>query len=808
MARQMDRSAVQGKDSSPVGDVRDGNGRSNGSGTDHDRIEYVSLSQETRRRYLNYAMSVITSRALPDVRDGLKPVQRRILYVMYHSLHLTFDGKTRKSAKICGDTIANFHPHGESAVYDAMVRMAQSFSLRVPLVHGQGNFGSVMGLPPAAPRYTEAKLTPPAEQLMNELRYQTVETRPNYDATQTEPVVLPARYPNLLVNGTQGIAVGMATSIPPHNPGEVIRACIHLIHHSTATVPQLMKYIKGPDFPLGGRIVTNRTGLTKAYKEGRGPIKVRGEWKKDTSRRKDAENRLVIYSVPYGVSTGPLVAEIGEIVAGRKLPQLVDVNDETEEKHGLQIVLELKPGSDPEAVMAYLYRNTQLEQNFSLNATCLIPDEQGTLVPRQCSLGEMLRYFLDFRLTTVRRRFEYQLGQLERRIHILEGFEIVFDGLDRAIRIIRRSTGKSDAAAKLMKAFPLDEEQTTAILDLALYRISQLEIDRIRAELKEKRTAAATIRRILASEKRLWKVVEQELQEVAAQFDDARRTKLGSADEIAEFNPQAYIIRENTNVVVTREGWLKRVGRLQKVESTRVREGDRVLNVVPGSTLDRVVLFSSDGIAYTLPIDQIPHTTGYGEPLSKHVRMADGTTVVQAVSTDPRFTPADRKVRGQPTPAPYLLIVTAQGQVMRLSLSLFRAVSTRTGRKYCRLRSGDRVVFVERVAEATTLFIATRQARVLHCKIRDVPILAAAGKGVRGIRLESDDEVLGSVQLARPSDCLRVINTNDKPLSFGQTKYGVTSRGGKGVRTSQRNGFREVVRLPIELVNWDEVSDE
>ena len=808
MARKKDRSTT-GKNSISARQNQNGNGsdRSGGNGN-QDRVEYVSISQETRRRYLNYAMSVITSRALPDVRDGLKPVQRRILYVMYHGLHLTADGKTRKSAKICGDTTGNFHPHGQSSVYDAMVRMAQNFSLRVPLVHGQGNFGSVMGLPPAAERYTEAKLTPAAEQLMNELKYQTVETRPNYDATQTEPVVLPARYPNLLVNGTQGIAVGMATNIPPHNPGEVIRACIHLIHHPNATVPQLMKFMKGPDFPLGGRIVTDRPDLTKAYKQGRGPIKVRGEWKKDTARRKDAQNRLVIYSIPYGVSTGPLVAEIGEIVVGRKLPQLVDVNDETDEQHGLQIVLELKPGSDPEAVMAYLYRNTQLEQNFSLNTTCLVPSEQGTLVPRLCSLAEMLRHFLDFRFATVRRRFEFQLRQLERRIHILEGFEIVFDGLDRALKIIRRSTGKSDAAAKLMKVFPLDADQTTAILDLALYRISRLEIDRIRDELEEKRAAAAKIRRILASDKRLWKTVEQELQEVAAEFDTARRTKLGSAGEIAEFDPQAYIIRENTNVVITGEGWLKRVGRLQKVESTRVREGDRVLNVVPGSTLDRVVLFSSDGVAYTLPIDQIPHSTGYGEPLSKHVRLADGTTLVQAISTDPRFTPTDRKVRGQPTPAPYLLIVTAQGQVMRLSLSLFRVASTKTGRKFCRLRSGDRVVFVERVEAATTMFIATRQARVLHCQIKEVPILAAAGKGVRGIRLEPGDEVLGAVQLGRPSDCLRVINTNDKPLSFGQMKYGVTSRGGKGIRTSQRAGFREIVQAPIELVNWDEVSDD
>jgi len=782
------------------------NGSKNSNG--EERIEYVSLSQETRRRYLNYALSVITSRALPDVRDGLKPVQRRILYVMYQDLRLQADAKPRKSSKICGDTTGNYHPHGGMAVYEAMVRLAQDFSLRYPLVNGQGNFGSVMGLPPAADRYTEARLTAVAEQLMNELRYQTVDMRSNYDGTRDEPVVLPARFPNLLVNGTQGIAVGMATNIPPHNLGEVVRACIHLIQNKTSTVAQLMKHVKGPDFPLGGRIVTDRRTLRKAYEDGRGSIKVRGEWKLDRERRQTIPNRLVVISVPYGVSTGPLVADIGEIVAGRKLPQLLEVNDETDDENGLRIVLDLKPGSDPEAVMAYLYKNTSLEQNFSFNLTCLAPDEQGAAVPRQMNLVEMLKHFLDFRFVTVRRRFEYQLRQLEKRIHILQGFAIVFKGLDKALRIIRKSTGKPDAAEKLMRAFPLDEEQTNAILELALYRISQLEIKLILKELRDKRAQAAEIRGILASNRRLWKVVRTELQEIAAEFTDARRTSIGSLDEVTEFDPQAYIVRENTNVVVTREGWLKRVGKLQKVDSTRVREGDKVLEVAPGNTLDNVVLFSSDGVAYTLPVDQVPASSGYGEPLSKFVRLGDGAHVVSAITTDARFTPEDKKKRGQPTPAPYLIIATARGQVMRLSFSPFRPPSTKAGRKYCRLRSGDRVVFAELETGAKTMFLATSKARVLHFSIDEIPILGAAGKGVRGIKLEDGDQVLGAIQLGRPSDCLYAINTNGKQLSFGQMKYGVTSRGGKGVKTSMRNGFAEVVRPPIELIDWTTMEEE
>lgn len=643
---------------------------------------------------------------------------------------------------------------------------------------------------------------------MNELRAETVDTRPNYDGTREEPVVLPARFPNLLVNGTQGIAVGMATCIPPHNLGEVISACIHMIKHKDATVAQVMKFIKGPDFPLGGRIVTDRKTIRLAYQEGRGTIKVRGEWKQDPSRRKDAENRLVIYSVPYSVSTGPLLEVMGEILHNRKLPQMIDVGDETDDKNGLRIVVDLKPGADPEAVMAYLYKHTNLEQNYSINTTCLIPNERGTCVPARLSLVEILREFLDFRFTTVKRRFEYQLRQLEMRIHILEGFALLFNDLDRALKIIRKSKGKQDAAVKLMKVFPLDEVQTYAILELMLYRISQLEINRILDERKEKRAEAKQIREILASNRRLWSVVKNELEEVAELFADKRRTSVGSTDDISEYDPQAYIVRENTNIVVTREGWIKRVGKLQKVESTRVREGDSVLDVLPSSTLDHIVFFASNGVAYTLPVEQIPVSSGYGDPLSKYFRMGDGVNIVAAMETDPRFTPEDKNKRGQPTPAPYLLIATQQGQVMQLSFSNFREQSTKVGRKFCRLREGDRVIFTEMVEDADTMFLATNKARVLHFRIDEVPVLASAGRGVKGIKLEKGDTTLGAIQLARPSDCLRVKNSKDKVLSFGQMKYGVTSRGGKGIRTSLRSEFEEIIPPEVELVDWSEHEEE
>ncbi len=783
-----------------------GKKENSGSTTESDRIQYVSLSDETRRRYLNYAVSVIQSRALPDVRDGLKPVQRRILYVMYNDLRLTHDAKPRKCAKITGDTTGNYHPHGDSSVYDALVRLAQDFTLREPLIDGQGNFGSIIGLPAAAARYTEARLTAIAGHLMSELRYQTVAMRENYDGTREEAVVLPARYPNLLVNGTQGIAVGMATNIPPHNLGEVIKACLMLIDNPQTSVAQLMKHIKGPDFPLGGRIVTDRRDLRKTYETGRGAIKVRAEWKPDKLQRGKQNNNIVISSVPYNVETGPLMTILGDITESKKLPQLIAVADESSEELGMRIVLELKRSSDAETVMAYLYKHTPLEQNFNYNATCLIPDEHENLVPAQINLQEMLNHFLKFRLITVTKRIEYLLAQLERRIHILEGFEIIFNGLDKAIRIIRKSQGKADAAQRLMKAFPIDQIQTDAILEIALYRISELEIDRVIEELEEKRAEAKRLRTLLGSQKKLWKLVGSELREIGDQFGTRRRTGIGSSEEIAEFDPQAYIVKENTNVVVTRDGWIKRVGRIQSVEKLRVREGDAVIDVLPASTLDQIVFLASDGTSYTLPVQHIPASTGYGEPLSKHAKLKDGVQIISAITTDPRFTPADNPPKGE-SPEPYLQVATEFGQVISISFSSFRQPSTKSGRKYCRLANGDRVIFAQLIGDHETMFLASKKARIVHFSLDDVPLLANPGRGVKGIKLEKNDQVIGAVLLGRPSDCLRVINANGKQLTFGQAKYGVTSRGGKGHKTSQRTGFREVLRPEIELVDWTAIEN-
>ncbi|QDT14918.1 DNA gyrase/topoisomerase IV subunit A [Alienimonas californiensis] len=808
-------------------------------------VRYVSLAEETRRRYLNYALSVIGSRALPDARDGLKPVQRRILYVMGRELNLAPGTKTVKCARIVGDTIGKYHPHGDTAAYDTLVRLAQDHAMRVPLVEGQGNFGSVLGLPAAAARYTEARLTAPAMSLMAELGKNTVPTRPTYDAERTEPVVFPAAFPHLLVNGATGIAVGMATNIPPHNLREVVNSACHLIDDPDATVAALMqKGVKGPDFPLGGRIVSDRTDIRTAYEEGRGSIKVRAMWDFDPEddqqkgRRKAQPARLVIDSLPHGVTSGAVIGELKALAESRKLPQMLEADDETDRAHGLRIVVTVRGKEDAEAVMAYLYKHTALEQNFAVNLTALVPDDtfaasedynaealQGLgvkeagdddpaetalidggadvpLVPRRLDLKQLLRVFLDFRLQTVTRRLKHDLRALRRRIHLLEGYEILFSGIDRALRLIRESNGKADAREKLMDAFPLDERQTNSILEMMLYKISRLEIDTILGELAEKRAEADRLVKLLSDKSALWALIRTELKEIGDRFGDRRRTTLGGSEEVEEFDPTAYIVREDTNVVLTRDGWIKRLGTINAVDALRTREGDETLCVLGASTLDAIVFFAEDGTAYTLPVEQIPASTGYGEPLGKHVKLDDGVKIVAAISTDQRFTPLDFEVEGTPSLAPHLFVATEQGQVSRVGLSSFRDVSTRGGRKFLRLTGDDRVIHVERVDGAESVFLATKKARVLHFKVDSVPVLAGPGKGVKGIDLEKSDAVLGAQLCRRPSDVLHVLNVNEKELPFGQMKYTPTGRGGKGVKTSQRTGFKQVLHEGPDLVDW------
>ncbi len=761
-----------------------------------DSIEDASLVVEAQRRYLNYALSVITSRALPDVRDGLKPVQRRILYTMFNELRLRSDTKHRKSAAIVGDVMGKFHPHGDTAIYDALVRLAQPFTMREPLVDGRGNFGSPDGDSAAAMRYTEARLQRLADELLVELAKKTVAYRPNYDGRLFEPVVLPARFPNLLVNGSQGIAVGMATSIPPHNLAEVIQAAVALID-GDLTTKQLMKFVKGPDFPTGGELISSKQELAAAYETGQGSLKLRGQWKPEKPR--SGNPLIIIESIPYSVERRAVVEKIAEVIIAKKLPGLVDVRDESTDD--CRIVCEMKKDSDPQLIMAYLYKHTPLQTNVQLNLTCLVPtDNPEVAAPQRIGLKAILRHFLDFRMEVVTKRLQFELDQLLKRIHILEGFVTIFDALDEAIRIIRRSEGKQDAAQKLIKRFKLDELQADAILELKLYRLAKLQMLEIRRELEQKQKEAQRVQRLLKSPAARWKLIRAELQELASTYADPRRTRITSKLDEPEFDAEAFIVDEDAMVVVTEQGWVKRQQRVKDVASTRVRKGDRVLAVLAGSTKSTVAFFSSQGVCYVTRIVDIPATTGHGTPLQTLFKLADGERIVGAMGFDPRFLevpPLDEDA-GEPE-EPYAIAVTRGGLALRFSLRGHREPSTRSGRKFTRPKQGDEVIYVAPVFAEECIACITKQRRALLCEADDVSLLSGAGRGVMLIKLAKDDYVVGARVLAYDDDVLIAKREGGSEYRVTLRKYDVVSRGGKGFQLFTRGAIESEVYQEPEI---------
>ncbi|HEX2569701.1 MAG TPA: DNA topoisomerase IV subunit A [Polyangia bacterium] len=743
----------------------------------------IPLDAETQRRYLNYALSVITSRALPDVRDGLKPVQRRILFDMWNDLRLTPDAKFRKCAAVVGDVMAKYHPHGDTAIYDALVRMAQDFSLRYPVVEGQGNFGSLDGDGAAAMRYTECRLAPLAAELLAEIRQRTVDWRPNYDGTRMEPIVVPARLPHLLVNGTSGIAVGMATAIPPHNLAEVVDAAIALIEahgeNRQLASHDLLKYIKGPDFPTGGEVVTPRQELREIYETGQGSIKLRGEWKAEEEERgRQTVPHVIVTSIPYGPTKSAILQQIGDLIIERKLPQLVDVRDESTED--VRIVLELKKGSDPQLVMAYLFKHTPLQVSVQVNMTCLVPtDNPEVAAPERLDLQRMLRHFIDFRLQVVRRRFEHELGELRSRIHILEGYEKIYDAVDETIRIIRKSEGKQDASDKLQKRFSIDADQAEAILELKLYRLARLEILEIQKELGQRRKEAKHIEGLLGSEAKLWAVIKDELRALRDKYPSKRRTRMGAAEEI-EFDPTQYIVHEDANVVLTRDGWVKRIRELKDISSTRTREGDEVVKVLGGNTKECVVFFTNFGSAYVCRIHDIPPSSGYGDPVQKLFKFDDGERVVDALSLDPRVRPREEHV----------LAVTRSGHGLRFTLASHSEPSTRAGRKFAKVGEGDEILGVRPVRDDSIVVLAAGSSHVLQMRAGEVHVLANPGKGVTVMKLDANDRLL-----AFSVDAPLVVETSKgRQLSLEPSARSVGSRGGKGHAEYKKESF--VKHLP------------
>jgi DNA gyrase subunit A len=752
--------------------------------------EAVALHEAAQTRYLNYALSVITSRALPDVRDGLKPVQRRILFTMWQQ-NLTADVKHRKCAKVVGDVMGNYHPHGDSALYETLVRMAQPFSLRYPLVDGSGNFGSLDGDNAAAMRYTECRLARISDEMLGEIDQTTVNFRPNYDGTKTEPVVLPARIPNLLINGATGIAVGMATNIPPHNLNEVCTALLKLLDNPDLTSMQLCRYIKAPDFPTGGQILNSPDELKQIYKSGSGAVRLRATWEEGPVTK--AGKTIFITSVPYTVNKSTLVERIADVALSRKLPPLVDVKDLSTED--VRIAIELKKDADEKMVMAFLFKHTPLQTSFIVNLTCLIPTEAGDIGrPERLDLHAMLWHFLHFRLDVVTKRLEHELDSLKMRVHLLEGFEKVFDALDEILRIVRKSEGKPDAAQQIMKRFALDADQTDAILELKIYRLARLEILIIKKELEEKRRRIRNINALLKDEPGRWGVVRVEIEEMQKKYGDKRRTTIASDEGEEEYTAEDFIVDEDNVVLVSRDGWVKRQKEVKDVSSTRVREGDTVLAVLPGSTRASVVFFSNFGVVYSARITDLPASTGYGEPIQRFFKLRDGERIVAALSLDPRVSGVVTPKKEGAVPPVHGLAVTSDGYSLRFSFEPFLEPSTRAGRRFARTAEGAEVVGVSRVTGSETVIAATREARGLLCKVDEINYLSGPGRGVILIKLDSSsDRVLGFIASTGDRDLLTVETSRGAEQTISTGKYEVTSRGGKGRELLQRGQFTRIV---------------
>ena len=784
-------------------------------------IETIPLHETARSRYLNYALSVITSRALPDIRDGLKPVQRRILYAMFANLRLYPDGRYRKSATVTGEVMGKYHPHGDTAIYDAMVRMAQDFSLRDPLVDGHGNFGSLDGDRPAAMRYTEARLRALAMEMLQELRQQTVNFRPNFDGTLSEPVVLPSRFPNLLVNGATGIAVGMATNIPPHNLSEVVNACIYMVDARrkqikagradegwpSVRIPTLVnRFVSGPDFPTGGRILNTEEEIVDIYKRGDGTINLRGEY------RKEGKGRIIITSIPFAVTKGDLVEKIAEHIARDKVPQLTDIRDESTDV--VRVVLELKRGASADAAMAYLFKHTPLQTRFHVNLTCLVPTPNPDVAaPEKVDLATVLNHFLDFRLDVVTRRLKHELEQLEKRIHILKGFEKIFDALDEAIKIIRSSKDKADSSQRLRHRFRIDEIQADAILETKLFKLSQLEIESIREELKAKQQRAAEIRKLLGDASARWMLVRNELKAIKQTYATARRTTIAGPDaKKYEYSEEDFIVDEDAYIIVTRDGWVKRQRSYTEKDNIRIREGDEIGWILPGRTRNTVAFLTNFGRAYTVRVDELPSTTGYGSPVQKLFGFSDKERVVGVISFDKRVLPRavpdpeiepelfkrNGEVREEKA-VPYLVAISKDGMAVRLTIDGYMDPSTKNGRLFMRPAKGDAVVGAEVAGGDENVCLASHKGHVLIFPVKQIPIFKSAAKGVIAIRLGHNDCVLGATVANGARDGLEVETNRGRREIVRTTKFEITNRGNKGRQIIKRGHFERVIISPIEI---------
>jgi DNA gyrase subunit A len=751
----------------------------------------VNIEDEMKRSYLDYAMSVIIGRALPDVRDGLKPAHRRVLYAM-RQMGLASNRAYRKCAKIVGEVIGNYHPHGDAPAYDTLVRLAQDFNMRNTLVDGQGNFGSVDGDPPAAYRYTEARLEALAEGLMDDLDKDTVDYQPNFDETTNEPTVLPAPYPNLLVNGSTGIAVGMATNIPPHNLGEVVDGVVWYIEHTLMDVdnkpPQqlsrehklkeLIRLIPGPDFPTGGMIV-GRRGIHEAYVTGRGGIQVRAKVDVETTKKGDREH-IIVTEIPYQVNKAKLLERIAELVREKTIEGISDLRDESD-RTGMRIVIELKRGEVAEVILNNLYKHTSLQQTFGIITLAIVSGR-----PKVLSLLEVVEHFVEFRRDVLRRRIEFELRKAEARAHILEGLRIALDNLDAVIRLIRGSKNPPEAKTGLTAQFGLTEIQAQAILDMQLQRLTGLERQKILDELGELTALITKLRGILGSQRQLLQIIVDELKAVKAKFADPRRTQL--VDEEGDFSIEDLITEEDVAVTVTDTGYIKRTpiatyrtqnrggkGRI----GMRTREEDVVNHLFVASTHSYMMIFSDRGRAYWLKVHEIPDvgTTGKGKSIANLVQFESGEKLAAMLAVQ-EF--ADNK---------FVVMGTRKGTIKKTELSAF--ANPRAGGIIAMgIEEDDSVIDVQLSDGQSEIFIGTRDGKAIRFEEGEVRAMGRTAYGVRGIQLREGDEVV-AMQVAKPGGTLLTVTEKGYAKNTLIDEYRVTGRGGLGVKNvevTDKNG--------------------
>ena len=735
------------------------------------KIRPVSIEEEMRSSYLDYAMSVIVQRALPSVQDGLKPVQRRILYAM-NEMGMNSTSAYKKSARIVGEVLGKYHPHGDSPVYDAMVRMAQDFSMRAVLIDGQGNFGSVDNDPPAAMRYTEARLTSIAEQLLVDIDKNTVDFTPNFDDSLREPVVLPARVPNLLVNGSSGIAVGMATNIPPHNLGEVCDALTYLIDNPRATVDDLTAFIKGPDFPTGG-VILGEEGIKSAYATGRGRIVVRAKaYIGDTTD--GGQRQIVITELPFQVNKAALVEKIADLVADKKISGISELRDESD-RQGMRIVIQLRRDTQPQQLLNNLYKYTALQSTFAANMLALVDGQ-----PRVLSLKEALRYFIDFRREVITRRSRYELKQARDRAHILEGLRVALDNIDKVIATIRKSRTTEDARQNLMTQFELTRVQVDAILEMPLRRLAALERNKVLDELAEVLKTISYLEDLLATTARILGVVKQELVELKAKYGDERRTEI-SAEGLAEFNEEDLIPHQKVAVILSNRGFIKRVPtRAYRTQhrggkgiigiTTREEDAARLLAVA--DTHDNLLLLTNRGRCFSLKCYELPADSS---------RVAKGMAVVNLFSISEDEKVIDIVVVPEFVPDTFMVMASRLGEVKKTSLDKFAAVRS-SGLICMDIEPGDELLAGCLATDKDDVVLVTKKGQSIRFAVSSIRASSRTSGGVRGVRLSAGDQVVGA-GIAFPKTFVLVVTSNGFGKLTPIDDYPKQHRAGGGVRT-------------------------